>query len=75
VDVTYRTDHGKWIIEVWMESYPEQGGDLDPVYDEDTYIMINDWCEKNFKYPSRTEYNVFEVKNQKHLEWFLLRWS
>lgn len=75
MDITYRKDRKKWIVEIWKESYPERGGDLDAVYDEDVYVMINDWCKQTFKYHARTAYHVFELKNQQHLEWFLLRWN
>jgi hypothetical protein len=75
LDITYRKENNKWIVEVWMQSYPERGGDLDAVYDEDTYVAINDWCKKNLSYHARTAYHVFELKKQQHLNWFLLRWS
>ncbi len=75
MDIQYRNHRDKYIVEVWMESYPERGGDLDAVYDEETYMMINDWCKQVFGYHARTAYHVFELKERKHLDWFLIRWG
>lgn len=77
MDITYRKERGRWIIEVWKESYPDKTGQLtlERLFDEDLYVQINDWCLKTFGYHARTAYHVFEIKKENHLNWFLIRWS
>ncbi len=66
----------KWIAEVWN---PEPDpllnlSEFDEPYPEEVYVEINEWCEKTFGYHARTAFHIFEFRNKKHLDWFLLRW-
>jgi hypothetical protein len=77
MDIVYRREGRKWIVEVWSDDPREAlllPGFKEP-YAEDTYQEINQWCIDTLKYHARTSYHVFEFKNKKDLEWFLLRWS
>lgn len=75
MDINYRRDKKKWVVEVWQTpSFPSQV-DEDVTYDEETYVSINDWCKHTFGYHARTAYHIFELKKKQHLDWFLLRWS
>lgn len=75
MDIKYRQEDKRWILEIWQEpSYPTQVEE-DVTYDEDTYVAINDWCKQVFGYHARTAYHVFELRGKQHLDWFLLRWS
>lgn len=77
MDIEYRKEGRKWIVEVW--SSDEQFGPNFTVItapgSEALYQEINDWCITTLKYHARTAYHVFEFKKKKDLEWFLLRWS
>jgi hypothetical protein len=75
VDIEYRQHGSKWIVEVWSNDINDHfAGEFKEPYPEDTYLQINDWCKENFGYHARTAYHIFELKNKKDLNWFLLRW-
>ncbi len=77
MDIDYRKEGRKWIVEVW--SNDESAGPNFTVIkgpgSEALYQEINEWCIDTLKYHARTAYHVFEFKKKKDLEWFLLRWS
>jgi hypothetical protein len=75
VDIEYRKNGKKWIAEVWTlnPGGPFGVGQREP-YTESVYVEINKWCLEVFGYHARTAYHVFELKNKKHLDWFLLKW-
>lgn len=71
MDIEYRREGRKWIVEVWGPNFTViKGPGSEALYQE-----INDWCVDTLKYHARTAYHVFEFKRKKDLEWFLLRWS
>jgi hypothetical protein len=77
VDIEYRKEGRKWIVEVWS-SDEETGPNFTVIKgpgSEALYQEINEWCINTLKYHARTAYHVFEFKKKKDLEWFLLRWS
>jgi hypothetical protein len=77
LDITYRQSKNKWIAEVWSDDQSEElvrGGFKEP-YPEDTYKEIDQWCFNTFGYQCRTAFHIFELKNKKHLNLFILRWS
>jgi len=77
VDITYRKSKSKWIVEIWSDDQSEPlvaDGFKEP-YPEEVYVDINNWCIEIFGYHARTAYHVFELKNQQHLNLFILRWS
>lgn len=77
MDIEYRKEGRKWIVEVWS-SDEEAGPNFTVIKapgSEALYQEINDWCVVTLKYHARTSYHVFEFKRKKDLEWFLLRWS
>lgn len=76
MDIEYRKNGRKWLAEVWEEPVQKLSGiDCTVPSSEEQYIEINQWCVTTLKYHARTAYHVFEFKNKKDLEWFLLRWS
>jgi hypothetical protein len=76
VDIEYRKNGRKWLAEVWDQPVQKLSGvDRTVPSSEEQYIEINQWCVTTLKYHARTAYHVFEFKNKKDLEWFLLRWS
>jgi hypothetical protein len=76
VDIEYRKNGRRWLAEVWDQPVQKLSGvDRTVPSSEEQYIEINQWCVTTLKYHARTAYHVFEFKNKKDLEWFLLRWS
>ena len=76
MDIEYRKNGRKWLAEVWDQPVQKLSGvDRTVPSSEEQYIEINQWCVTTLKYHARTAYHVFEFKNKKDLEWFLLRWS
>lgn len=76
MDIEVRQAGNKWIAEVWSDDTAEplvEQGFKEP-YSEDTYQEINQWCASAFGYNARTAYHIFEFKQQRDMEWFLLRW-
>lgn len=73
MDITVRRYGNKWIAEVWAwnRSMDTEGATLA----EQEYQHINQWCQDTLGYRARTAYHVFEIKRQKDLSLFLLRWS
>lgn len=65
----------KWIAEVWTKNDMPGWENFDEPYPEEIYDEINLWGVNTLGYHTRTAYNIFEFKNKKDLEWFLLRWS
>ena len=66
----------KWIAEVWSDDqqqhlFPE----FDEPYSEETYTELNNWCMDTFGYHARSAFHMFEFRNKKHLDWFILRWT
>lgn len=68
MEIDFRRDRQKWIVEVWSNEFNEP-------YPEDLYQEINQWCIETLKYHARTAYHIFELRTRKDLEWFVLRWS
>lgn len=77
MDIKWRKSaRGQYIIEIWNDPLPKMSGTVNEVLlDEAQYLEINQWCIDTLKYHARTAYPVFELKTEKDLEWFLLRWS
>lgn len=80
MDIKYRASTSKrgWVAEVWTDQPdPVMGSNwgFSEPYPEEVYVKINDWCIKTFGYHARTAYHIFELKNKKDLNWFLLKWS
>jgi hypothetical protein len=78
MDIEYRpTNRGKWLAEVWSDigEIVLNGESRQVSFDENKYQLINQWCIDILGYHARTAYHVFEFKNKKDLEWFLLRWQ
>ena len=76
MDIEYRKNGRRWLAEVWDQPVQKLSGvDRTVPSSEEQYIEINQWCVTTLKYHARTAYHVFEFKNKKDLEWFLLRWS
>ena len=73
MDIDIKLDDNRYIAEVWEPMTPNW--EFREPYPEETYLEINQWCIDTLKYHARTAYHVFEFKNKKDLEWFLLRWS
>jgi len=73
MDIDIILDDNRYIAEVWEPMTPNW--EFREPYPEETYLEINQWCIDTLKYHARTAYHVFEFKNKKDLEWFLLRWS
>ena len=71
MDITYRQHKRKWIAEVWNLTTDTEGDTLA----EQEYQDINQWCMDTFGYHARTAYHVFEFKQRKDLEFFVLRWA
>jgi hypothetical protein len=71
MDITYRQHNRKWIAEVWNLTTDTEGDTLA----EQEYQDINQWCIDTFGYHARTAYHVFEFKQRKDLEFFVLRWA
>ena len=74
MDITFRRHRLKWVVEVWSDNAPAKFGQPEP-FAEEQYVEINQWCIDALGYHARTAYHVFELKNKKDLNWFLLRWS
>lgn len=71
MDIEYRKQGHKWIVEVWE--------DLNEMAEQDTlseqrYLEINKWCKESFGYHARTAYHIFELRKESDLGWFLLKW-
>lgn len=76
MDIEYRQQGKKWIVEVWSDDVDEHfAGDFKEPYPEEIYTQINDWCKKSFGYTARTAFHIFEFKKRSDLDWFLLRWN
>ena len=74
MDIRIRPN-SKWIVEVWHPDPEEDFKGFDEPYPEEVYVEINNWCKDTLGYHARTAYNIFKLKNRKHLNWFLIRWS
>lgn len=76
MDIEVRQKGKKWVAEVWSNdaSEPLVAQGFKEPYPEEIYTEINDWCKKTFGYRARTAYHIFEFKNKKHLDWFLVKW-
>jgi hypothetical protein len=73
--ITYKKYRRRWLIEVWDDPVEKLSGiDAHSLLLEDQYVEINKWCVDAFGYHARTAYNIFKLNEQKHLEFFLLRW-
>jgi hypothetical protein len=74
--IDYRRHRNKWLAEVWDDPVQQFSGIDDSVtLLEDQYVEINQWCIDTFGYHARTAYHVFEFKQRKDLEFFVLRWG
>lgn len=66
----------KWIAEVWSDDVTQRlFSEFDEPYPEETYIELNEWCMNTFGYHARSAFHMFEFRNKKHLDWFILRWT
>ena len=77
MDIWYRKSGRKWLAEVWTYDPDDTGfqtGFKEP-YPEDVSVELNNWCKDTFGYHARTAYHVFEIKHQKDLEFFILKWG
>lgn len=74
MQIDVRHDNPKYIVYIWDES-PYEEDVFNEVFTEDVYVEMNNWCVETLGFHARTAYNVFEFKNKKDYEWFLLRWS
>ena len=76
MDIEYRKHGRKWIAEIWDDPVQKLSGlDNNVPLLEKQYVEINQWCIDTLGYHARTAYHVFEFKQRKHLEFFVLRWS
>jgi hypothetical protein len=74
--IDYRRHKNRWLAEVWDDPLEKLSGIDDSVtLLEDQYVEINQWCIDTFGYHARTAYHVFEFRQRKHLEFFVLRWA
>lgn len=64
-----------WIAEVWTKNSMPGWEEYDEPYPDQIYEDMDSWGVDTLGYHARTAYNIFEFKNRKHLDWFLLRWS
>lgn len=77
MDIVFRKDRRKWIVEVWSDDqnvFLVTEGFKEP-YPEQIYQEINQWCIDTLGYHARTAYHIFELKKQSDLDWFILRWQ
>lgn len=77
MQIDVRQDGPNWVVYVWDDDELQDIGQpmQHDVFTEDVYINMNDWCITTFGKHSRTAYNVFEFREKKELDWFMLRWS
>lgn len=73
IDVNHDPIGNRWIAEVWEPMTPEW--EFREPYPEETYVEVNQWCIDTLGYHARTAYHVFEFKQEKDLQWFVLRWT
>ena len=72
MDLEIRKNHRGWIAEVWTS---EQDTTFKGTLSEEHYVEMNEWCKRTLGYNCRTAYHIFEFKQRRHLDWFLLRWQ